>query len=123
MCRSCDVGGGSHDQEKWACPEPQQGSGEGGEVEECLSRAVGRWCDWGGGEEDREGGEVARVLYFLRLTAELCHLTCQVCVCVIPCFLCICSIKYSLVPRPSPLVHGSGEGLGTRQREDIILFY
>ena len=51
---------------------------EGGEVELCLSRAVEKWCDWGEWEGERETGEEERALYFLRVTAELCRLTCQV---------------------------------------------
>ena len=88
--RSCDVGGKSHDQpdgshdpgskshdqEEWLC-EGSEVEGRG-EVEECLGRAVDRWCEWGEGGEGEGEGEEERVLHFLRLTAELCHLTCQV---------------------------------------------
>ena len=89
--RSCDVGGESHDHqlggsrdkgseshdhEEWVCQGGETTvEGGRGEVE---GRAVERWCDWGGGEGEKEEGELERVLYFLRLTAELCHLTCQV---------------------------------------------
>ena len=46
------------------------------EAESHLTSAVGRWCEWGGWEEGEE--EMARVLHYLRLTAELCCVTRQV---------------------------------------------
>ena len=48
-----------------------------GEVERHLTCAVGRWCEWGEGEGERKG-DMEKVFYYLRLTAELCSLTRQV---------------------------------------------
>ena len=76
---SHDPGSKSHDQEEWAClNSDQELVMEDGEVQRHLARAVGRWCDMGECEGVREGGEMERALYFLRLTVELCYLTCQV---------------------------------------------